>query len=135
MDVQGKSSVSGSISKARKILLFLMVVLAASALLVHEGQVQALPGDFVRGDANADGTIDITDCVFLLSYFFVGGPAPPCDDAADVNNDGFLNIADPIYKLSWLFLGGPALPPPNVCGPDPPLPVDALGCAVFPPCC
>jgi hypothetical protein len=32
----------------------------------------------VLGDANNDGTVDISDAVYLISYTFAGGPAP-CD--------------------------------------------------------
>ena len=90
---------------------------------------------FRRGDANADsGVPNITDGIFILNFLFLGGPAPPCDDAADTNDDGSHNITDGIYLLNYLFLGGPAppAPGPDDCGVDPT--GDALGCASFPPC-
>jgi len=75
---------------------------------------------FVRGDANADGIINITDGIFVLNFLFLGGTTPPCEDAADSNGSNDINITDGIYILNFLFLGGenPAAPWPD-CGPDP----------------
>ena len=76
---------------------------------------------FRRGDANADGNVDIADPIVILERLFRGGAALSCEDAADVQDDGSLDITDPIYALSWLFMAGPApFPPgPRDCGPDP----------------
>jgi hypothetical protein len=78
------------------------------------------PGNFVRGDTNDDGAMDISDAVFLLNYLFLGGAVPACQPAADINNDHRTDLSDAIYLLNHLFLGGngPALPFP-ACGPDP----------------
>jgi len=108
-------------------------------------------GFFVRGDANADGQVDLSDSVYILVYEFGGGPAPPCADAADANDDGSLDISDPIYLLNWLFLSGPAPPDPTPvdasgvpsgtydpvlsCGPDPtPDSLPPCPCGSFGPC-
>ncbi|MBN1444241.1 MAG: hypothetical protein JXA90_16130 [Planctomycetes bacterium] len=92
------------------------------------------PPSFRRGDANADGRIDISDGVISLMWLFSGVAAPRCMDAADADNSGRVNITDPIYVLMWLFLGGPAPPDPGPweCGLDPD--ADDLDCASFPPC-
>ncbi len=63
---------------------------------------------FVRGDANADGAVNLTDAVYILNFLFTSGPEPGCQDAADVNDDGALNVTDGVYLLNWLFQGGPA---------------------------
>lgn len=62
---------------------------------------------FIRGDANKDDAVDISDAIYLLSYIFLGGALPPCKDAADVNNDTRLDISDSIFLLNYLFKGGP----------------------------
>jgi hypothetical protein len=49
---------------------------------------------FVRGDGNADGTIDLSDAVFVLGYLFQGRQEPLCLDAADANDDGDLDLSD-----------------------------------------
>jgi D-alanyl-D-alanine carboxypeptidase len=86
------------------------------------------PAPFVRGDANADGQLDIGDAVFVLSYLFSNGSAPPCLHAADANDDGAVDVADGVFVLQYLFAKGPAIPPPHPdCGADPshsPLPCD-----------
>jgi hypothetical protein len=59
-----------------------------------------------RGDANDDGSIDITDPVFLLNYIFAGGPAPRSIALADANCDGRLDISDAVYVIIYIFGGG-----------------------------
>lgn len=91
------------------------------------------PSSFVRGDANADGQVDVSDVTFILDYLFSGGAAPPCRDAADADDDGVLLISDPIFLLSALFLGGPGVPAPEGgCGVD--STEDGLGCGRYAPC-
>jgi hypothetical protein len=83
--------------------------------------------EFIRGDINASGSVDLADYVNCTN-----GPPYMCDDAADVNDDGVLNTLDCDYLLSYIQ-GGPAPPPPYPdCGVDPT--ADALDCADFPPC-
>jgi hypothetical protein len=90
------------------------------------------PGQFRRGNANADADLNIADAVFVLTYLFAQGPAPPCEDAADGNDDGKLDLADAIAVLTHLFAGGTVSQPFDQCGPDPT--PDDLDCASFPPC-
>jgi len=95
----------------------------------------ALPGDviaregvvFLRGDADQNGTIQLTDAVFLLDYLFRGGEGLSCEDAADSNDDGRTDISDGILILRFLFSGGdrPRAPFPGA-GIDPT--EDDLGC-------
>ena len=97
---------------------------------------------FVRGDANSDGSINLTDGVIPLLFLFSGGAAPACADAADTNDTGNVEITDAIIIFSWLFTGGapPAAPSPlspgysaEECRGDPT--DDALGCASPSPVC
>ncbi len=77
-------------------------------------------GIFRRGDANADGKIDIADAVKVLAYLFGGGATLACRDAADANDDGKVDIADAVKILAHLFAGAGPLPPPFPgCGVDP----------------
>lgn len=89
---------------------------------------------FRRGDANADGVVDVADASFLLRYIFMGRARPPCLDAADANDDSSLDIADPINILNHLFLGGrePPLPGPIDPGPDP-TDADGMTCISYAP--
>ena len=96
-----------------------------------------VPGDgattFVRGDASADGQVNITDPVFILNFLFSGGAEPECEDSADGNDDGQMNITDGVFLLGYLFSGAAAPPTPFAdCGLDPS--DDTLECAAFAPC-
>jgi hypothetical protein len=85
---------------------------------------------FVRGDANRDGKVDLSDAIAVLSYLFLGGRKPACAEAGDANDSGSLELSDAIYLLNHLYLGGaPPRPPYPQPGPD--TTTDALGCAGF----
>ncbi len=91
---------------------------------------------FVRGNANADGDVDISDAISIIAWLFGGETEvpPPCLDAADANDDGETDISDAVWLLSWLFRGGapPGAPFPD-CGEDP-IDDDPLDCELFAPC-
>ncbi|NRA76059.1 MAG: hypothetical protein HRU16_08965 [Planctomycetes bacterium] len=85
----------------------------------------SLPGScngifFVRGDANGDASLDISDAVSMLEYLFNGSTSgSSCQDAYDTNDDGALNIADPVRLLDYLFAGAAEPPAPGIqCGED-----------------
>ena len=84
---------------------------------------------YVRGDANADGAINVTDAVFGLGHLFP--PQFACQRAADANADDALNVSDVLYLLGHLFPLN--IPAPKFCGD-----VDtfntSLPCDSFPPC-
>jgi hypothetical protein len=85
------------------------------------------PEEFIRGDGNVDGLINIGDAIFGLNYLFGGTPSI-CLDAQDTNDDGSIDIGDPISTLGFLFSGGesPSAPFPG-CGEDPTS--DTLNCS------
>jgi hypothetical protein len=64
------------------------------------------------GDANGNGTVNISDAVFLISFIFSGGQAPgDCNYAngmGDANGSGNVNISDAVYLISYIFSGGTA---------------------------
>ena len=85
------------------------------------------PPSFIRGDANGDIEVNLTDAIYLLNFLFLGGLPPPCEDAADSDDDGTLLITDSVYLLNFLFLGGTVPPPPRPdLGTDPT--PDSLSC-------
>ena len=90
---------------------------------------------FVRGDCNEDGEINISDGVCILNWLFVGTATPGCVAATNTNGDDAANISDATYLLNHLFSGGPApVAPFPDCGPGT-LPADTtLGCADPPDC-
>jgi hypothetical protein len=75
---------------------------------------------FVRGDANSDGSLDISDAMHILDYRFLGGRRPACMNAADANDDEDVSMADAVFILGYLFQGAaaPSAPMP-AAGVDP----------------
>jgi hypothetical protein len=104
--------------------------LVHGAAVELEGSVAG--GIFIRGNANDDVSVDLSDTVWILSELFLGGDPTLCKDAADVNDDSVIDISDPISILNFLFLGTlPEIPPPfDACGADPEGDGDGLPCAV-----
>ena len=70
------------------------------------------PGTFVRSDANADSSVDISDVLTVLFYLFAGNVTPPCVDALDADDSGLIQVKDAIFILDFLFRNGPAPPLP-----------------------
>jgi hypothetical protein len=66
----------------------------------------------LRGDANGDGVLDISDGISMFGCLFLGGNCPDDDCKRDANGDGKFDISDPISLLSFIFMGGP---PPKAC--------------------
>lgn len=89
--------------------------------------------NFVRGDCNGDGTLDLSDPIFLLGFLFGVGNVTSCIDACDANDFGGVDLVDAAYLLASVFSGTPlpAYPFPE-CGVDPS--ADIWGCAVYPHC-
>ncbi|MBI4605503.1 MAG: hypothetical protein HY721_26355 [Planctomycetes bacterium] len=76
--------------------------------------------DFVRGDANSDGVLSVSDAPYLLGYIFLGYRPLECDAAADANDDGVLDLTDSVFGLVAQFRGGSPPPAPFPgAGPDP----------------
>jgi len=88
--------------------------------------------NFLRGDANADGSFDIADVIRSLGYLFQDLPVS-CLLALDSNDDQTVDIGDSIYSLDALFGGGPSPGPPHQqCGDD--TSAGTLDCDSFPLC-
>ena len=74
-------------------------------------RTQTSTAHFVRGDVNADGTINIADVVETLAFLF-GRTSLACIDAADFDDSGTVNVSDALAELGYLFRGEDAPPPP-----------------------
>jgi len=89
--------------------------------------------EFLRGDINADGIVDIGDLGALVDIAYFGGAVPGCTATADINGDGVVNPLlansfDPIFVppppdtphlFNWLLGGNPPAPPFPEVGIDP----------------
>lgn len=57
----------------------------------------------LRGDANADGAVDITDLVSIISYILDASAVPPSLENADANADGTVDITDLVWIINLLL--------------------------------
>ena len=76
--------------------------------------------DFVCGDANGDGSVNIGDAVYLVNYLFSYGPEPVDMQAVDV--DGYAGVTnnDVHFYSGYIFCGGPG----PICSPvEEPFPI------------
>jgi len=81
-----------------------------------------VPLQFVRGDVNENGLVNIADPALLLRRLFLNATPGTCPASEDVNNNGIVSISDAIHLLVWLFASGaPPDSPFPTCGiaPDP----------------
>lgn len=68
---------------------------------------------FVRGDANVDLRVNISDMAWIFRVIFgAAGITPTCEDAFDADDDGEITVQDGLYIGDYLFLNGPAMPGP-----------------------
>ena len=62
---------------------------------------------FICGDADGSGNVDVDDVVFLVAYVFTSGPAPDPLEAGEVDCSGTVDIDDIVYLVQYIFAGGP----------------------------
>jgi hypothetical protein len=103
-------------------------------LVSEEGRLTVVDGwrfRFRRGDANADGIVNVSDTNWLTNWLFLGGAPAPCWDSADINDDRMINLTDAVFLTNFLFNFGPPppLPGPFACGVDPT--IDLFGCGNY----
>jgi outer membrane protein assembly factor BamB len=66
------------------------------------------------GDANSDGSVNVSDAVRIINYVFVGGDPPSPLACGDANSDGLVNVSDAVRVINYVFIGGD---PPGDCAP------------------
>ena len=76
-------------------------------------------GEYLCGDADGSGSINISDAVYLIQYIFAEGPPPDPLAAADSDCSGGINMSDVVYLIQYIFAEGPTPCDPNGDGtPD-----------------
>lgn len=86
-------------------------------------------GEFTRGDANGDESVDLSDAVSILNYLFLGVELlVDCQDGLDANDSGIVDLSDALYLLRFLFQGGAAPPAPYPQAGSDPTPDDLPDC-------
>ena len=84
---------------------------ASDGILQDLDTLNILVINFIRGDCDGNGRIELADVVYLINHIFLGGPAPIPPVAGDANANGSTTLADVIYLANYLFKGGPPPPP------------------------
>ncbi|TFH64357.1 MAG: hypothetical protein E4G91_06070 [Candidatus Zixiibacteriota bacterium] len=72
----------------------------------------SLMPDYLPGDADGGGSIDISDVVFLINYIFGGGLPPIPLARGDADCSKGVDISDAAFLISYIFNGGNA---PHYC--------------------
>jgi hypothetical protein len=104
-----------------------LVVTSFDRTLVDRAPVR----DFRRGDAGADGKLDVADAIRVLHHVF-RGDALPCRKAADSDDNGRVNLLDAITLVFQLFRDSQPRAPFPGCGQD--ATADTLTCEEYPSC-
>ncbi len=68
--------------------------------------------NYICGDIDNSGSVDVSDMTYLTSYMFESGTAPVHMASADIVCNGDIDISDLIYLVAYMFQGGPA---PECC--------------------
>lgn len=80
------------------------------AFVITAGVADQAPCECTPGDADGNGTLAITDAVYIVNFIFGGGPTPTpfpvCSGDADCNCQ--VAITDAVYIINYIFGGGPA---------------------------
>lgn len=63
-------------------------------IALNDEQYDPLPPEYILGDANGDGKVNVRDITAIMAYFTGKTPASFNRDAADANKDGVINKND-----------------------------------------
>ncbi len=63
--------------------------------------------DFVKGDLNLDGLVNLVDITMELNAVFLGEPFPAPFEKADSNCDSLLDASDVVLMINAYYLGAP----------------------------
>ena len=60
----------------------------------------------LRGDANGDGEVNMSDAKFIVDYCILDNPDPSFNaEAADVNGDGKIGMPDVMFIINYIQNG------------------------------
>ncbi|UCD95078.1 MAG: hypothetical protein JSU69_03240 [Candidatus Zixiibacteriota bacterium] len=92
-------------SKTRNFSISILVSLAV--LVAGDGIGTAELPEFLCGDTDGSGVINILDASFVVNYLYRNGPAPDPLLKADVNGSGEINLLDVTATIDYLYRNGP----------------------------
>ncbi len=64
--------------------------------------------EWLCGDCNGDGSVNVSDAVGIINYVFVNGAEPDPYESGDVNCDAVVNVSDAVYIINYVFVSGSA---------------------------
>ncbi len=63
-------------------------------------------GEPICGDANSDGSVNVSDVIYIANYVFIGGNPPFPLETGNLNCDGAVNISDAVWLINYIFMEG-----------------------------
>ena len=90
---------------------FVFRFIASDGLLADTSTTRVVVVTAMRGDANNDKSIDVSDVVYLINYIFASGPAPASTRNGDADGSNSIDISDGVYLVQYIFGNGPPPPP------------------------
>jgi len=66
----------------------------------------------LRGDANGDDIVDVSDAVYIINYIFADGLPPVSACGGDANSDGYADVSDAVFIIDYVFVPGSPAPEP-----------------------
>ncbi len=100
--------ISGTPSDSGNFLVSIRATGVSGGSDTKDFEIRIEPQSFVKGDADGNGMVNISDAVYLIGYIFSGGPAPSPLFAGDADCSGIITVSDAVYLISYIFSGGPA---------------------------
>ena len=88
--------------------LYYLTPASAQALLARVMEYFGVSSEFVKGDLDHTGTIDIVDVVILLDHLFISLQPLIYPELADIDSRPGVSLGDVMMLIYYLFLDGPA---------------------------
>jgi len=63
--------------------------------------------EWVCGDADGSGSVNLLDITFLINYLYKSGPAPDPVESGDADGSDAINLLDITYLINYLYKDGP----------------------------
>ena len=62
---------------------------------------------YVCGDADASGSVNLLDVTYVINYLYKDGPEPVPPEGADADGNGSINLLDVTHVINYLYKQGP----------------------------
>ena len=86
--------------------IFQHLLLLLAIILAGTGQVFAETVDgYLKGDANGDNSVSVSDAVVVIQKFHDSKKNPSCPINADANGDGVINVSDAVVIIAMFHYG------------------------------